>query len=112
GERVALKLLSRTTPTLLYRFKREFRALADVSHTNLISLGELFVLGDGTAFFTMELVDGMPFVEYVRRQVEPRQLPNMVRLARAFRQLIQGMDRLHEAGCVHRDIKPSNVLLG
>jgi serine/threonine protein kinase/tetratricopeptide (TPR) repeat protein len=109
-ERVALKLLSRTSPTLLYRFKREFRALADVSHRNLISLGELVVLPDGGAFFTMELVDGLPFVEYVRRRTRAGQLPNMVRLGRAFRQLVEGVERLHEAQCVHRDLKPSNVL--
>ncbi|NVB42422.1 protein kinase [Pseudenhygromyxa sp. WMMC2535] len=110
-EVVALKMLSRTTPGLLYRFKREFRALADVSHRNLVSLGELIVLPSGTAFFTMELVDGMPFVTYVRREVMAGSLPNMVRLGRAFRQLVAGLDRLHQAGCVHRDIKPSNVLV-
>ncbi|MFV8753109.1 protein kinase domain-containing protein [Nannocystaceae bacterium ST9] len=110
-ERVALKLLSRTSPTLLYRFKREFRALADVSHRNLISLGELVVLSEGTAFFTMELVDGLPFVEYVRRRTRPGQLPNMVRLGRAFRQLVEAVERLHEAECVHRDLKPSNLLI-
>jgi serine/threonine protein kinase/tetratricopeptide (TPR) repeat protein len=110
-ERVALKLLSRTSPTLLYRFKREFRALADVSHRNLISLGELVVLPNGAAFFTMELVDGLPFVEYVRRRTRAGQLPNMVRLGRAFRQLVEGVERLHEAECVHRDLKPSNLLI-
>ncbi len=110
-ESVALKLLSRTSPTLLYRFKREFRALADVSHRNLISLGELVVLPDGAAFFTMELIDGIPFVEYVRRRTRAGQLPNMVRLGRAFRQLAEGIERLHEAECVHRDIKPSNLLV-
>ncbi len=111
GERVALKLLSRTSPTLLYRFKREFRALADVSHRNLISLGELVVLADGTAFFTMELVEGQPFVQYVRRRTPTGQLPNMVRLGRAFRQLVEGVERLHDAECVHRDLKPSNLLV-
>jgi serine/threonine protein kinase/tetratricopeptide (TPR) repeat protein len=111
GERVALKILSRTSPTLLYRFKREFRALAGVSHRNLASLRELVVLPDGTAFFTMELLEGVPFVEYVRRRTRRQHLPNLVRLGRAFRQLVEGVMRLHAAACVHRDLKPSNLLV-
>ncbi|MFO7561044.1 MAG: protein kinase [Enhygromyxa sp.] len=108
---VAIKFLSRTTARLLYRFKREFRALADVSHPNVIRLGELVVPPKGSAYFTMELVDGAPFVEYVRRRARPGELPNLVRLGRALRQLIDGLNHLHEIGCVHRDVKPSNVLV-
>lgn len=111
GRRVAIKFLSRTTARLLYRFKREFRALADVSHRNVIQLGELVVPHKGTAFFTMELIDGQPFVDYVRRSARPGELPNLVRLGRALRQLVEGLNHLHEIGCVHRDVKPSNVLV-
>jgi serine/threonine protein kinase/tetratricopeptide (TPR) repeat protein len=109
--RVAIKFLSRTTPRLLYRFKREFRALADVSHRNVIRLGELVVPAKGTAYFSMELIDGRSFTQYVRRRARPGELPNLVRLGRALRQLIEGLNHLHEMGCVHRDVKPSNVLV-
>ena len=48
GTKVALKTLRRVVASGIYRFKREFRALADVSHTNLVELHELFSEGSDT----------------------------------------------------------------
>jgi len=62
---VALKILSQGDGPAIYRFKQEFRGLADVRHENLVPLHELFAQ-DGRWFFTMDVIEGQPFLEYVR----------------------------------------------
>lgn len=72
---VALKALTRTEASHISRFKNEFRSLADVSHPNLVSLYEF--MSDGQYwFFTMELVRGVNFLEYVRPGYKAKRTPS------------------------------------
>ncbi len=127
---VALKTLQRDNPNSLYRFKAEFRGLADVVHPNLVRLYEL-ICEDSLWFFTMELIHGVSFVAWLRpdRPFVPQatlpagQSPSEPPLSRplegldgqrlwdASRQLALGIDAIHRAGKLHRDLKPSNVLV-
>jgi eukaryotic-like serine/threonine-protein kinase len=84
GEHVALKTLSRVDPAGIYDLKKEFRSLADVRHPNVVSLYDI-VNEAGQWFFTMELVYGTPFSDYValgsaaregRLTPRPRESPN------------------------------------
>ncbi|MCB9756182.1 MAG: AAA family ATPase [Myxococcales bacterium] len=113
-EVVALKTLLGVSPSALYRFKREFRALADVTHPNLISLHALFSEGE-RMFFTMEYIDGVDFVEWVRAPLSSGapggRAALLERLRSGLRQLAGAIGAIHAAGVLHRDLKPSNVLV-
>ncbi|HEX3774690.1 MAG TPA: protein kinase [Polyangiaceae bacterium] len=61
---VALKTMAYVEPAALLRFKNEFRALADISHPNVVQLYELVSEGEHW-FFTMELLDGVDFLRWV-----------------------------------------------
>ena len=122
---IALKLLRQASGRDLYRFKREFRALADIVHPNLVALHELHA-ADGDWYFTMELVEGVSFIDWVRparaaggvhggatrtRQDILATPVHEMRLRGVLVQLVDALIALHKAGKLHRDLKPSNVLV-
>jgi len=102
---VALKVLMSRDPGSL-RLKREFRALEGIKHPNLLQLHELFA-EHGRWFFTMDLIEGEHFDDWVR----PGGTLDPNRLRSALSQLFSAVNAIHAAGKIHRDLKPSNVLL-
>ena len=90
----------------LHFFKREFRTLADINHPNLIGLHSL-ECDAGQWFFTMDLVEGVDFLSYIRPHGELDEM----RLRSSLAQLVSGVMALHGHHIVHRDLKPSNVLV-
>lgn len=114
---LALKVLKFTYPRALHYFKREFRAVAALSHPNLVALYDLHY-DEGQYFYTMEIVDGTDLYIHVnghnRVVTHAPTLTRPDRIARlrhAFVQLMRGLAYLHAHGRIHRDIKPSNVLV-
>lgn len=61
---VALKVLKARSANALLQFKREFRAISDVRHPNLVRVHTLGRDGD-TWYIVMEMLHGVPFVPYL-----------------------------------------------
>ncbi|MET0389393.1 MAG: serine/threonine-protein kinase, partial [Polyangiales bacterium] len=118
GSKVALKSLNRCSGEQIYRFKQEFRLLADVSHPHVIKVREL-VVEDDRWFFTMELIDGVPIDRHARALAHAlglglertRTREHFEQLRHLFHQLVEGVAAVHRIGLIHRDLKPSNVLV-
>jgi hypothetical protein len=99
---IALKSLRFPEYEDIYRIKQEFRSLRDIYHPNLVELYDLYV-EDHTCFYTMELIEGLGFVAFIRSRNDA--------LRTCFGQLVDGVAALHGSGRLHRDLKPSNILV-
>src|SRR5262252_7704562 len=95
GELVALKALRAQDPHTLSLLKREFRALAGLHHENLCTLHELHIEG-GSAYFTMDLVQGRDFLRHVWDAppdvyTPERTFADFTRVRAVLRQLVAGL---------------------
>jgi predicted Ser/Thr protein kinase len=105
---VALKILPPQAaggPGFVERFNREARALAKLSHANIVAVHE-FGQVNGLPFFIMEFVDGLNLRQVEQAgQLSPREALQIVP------QICQALQFAHDEGIVHRDIKPENILV-
>lgn len=107
--KVALKTLRpeyQRDPDSRQRFRREARAMAFVSHPNLVTIYDLYEEQDGS-WVVMEYIDGETLKELVRR--DGALAPESVTLI--LRQLANALSHIHERNLVHLDIKPQNIML-
>ncbi len=105
GRPVALKLLhpssSLTAPA---RLLREAKALAKLSHPNVLTVFEVGLAGDHP-FIVMELVEGETLLEWMRAPHDWRAVLDV------FIAVGHGLAAAHALDIIHRDFKPSNVLI-
>ncbi len=88
------------------RFRREARALAKLSHPNIVTVHDFGETPEGHLFFVMEFVDGSNLRQLMQRAE--------IGTPEALQVLLSVCDALayaHSQGIVHRDIKPANVLV-
>ncbi|HNQ87031.1 MAG TPA: protein kinase [Verrucomicrobiota bacterium] len=105
---VAVKVLPpqcMARPGFAERFNREARALARLSHPNIVAVYDFGQAGD-MPYFLMEYVEGVT----LRRLVLERRLSPCEAL-RIVPQICEALQFAHDEGVVHRDIKPENILL-
>ena len=107
---VAVKILH---PKLAYRadlvarFRREARAMSQLTHPNTTKVFLYGELDDGSLFMVMEYLEGKNLNQTVRADGPfPvwRALPILVQVCGA-------LDEAHRAGIIHRDLKPENIFL-
>src|ERR1039457_264501 len=108
GALVAIKVLRDAwlSPARRERFASEQRTLAQLNHPSIARLYDADTLADGTPWFVMEYVDGLPLTEYCwQRGLSIRQ-----RL-QSFRSVCEAVQHAHQHAIIHRDLKPSNILV-
>jgi eukaryotic-like serine/threonine-protein kinase len=105
----AIKVLPRTRvkdATYLARFQLEAKAIASLSHPNIVLAYDIDNEGD-VHYIVMEYVEGVDLQVLVRRDGP---LPP-VDAALLIAQAADGLQHAHQRGVIHRDVKPANLLL-
>jgi len=108
GSLVAIKILRDAwlSPARRERFESEQRTLAQLTHPGIARLYDAGALDDGTPFFVMEYVEGLPITAYARERgcsIEER--------LQLFRAVCEAVQFAHGHAIIHRDLKPSNILV-
>jgi len=108
GRDVAIKILSphlADDPASLARFRREARAVAALSHPNIVAVFDVGSEGN-TQFVVTEFLEGQTLRS--RLTASPLTVNETLRIAVA---IADGMAAAHAKGIIHRDLKPENVIL-
>ncbi|MCR9160637.1 MAG: protein kinase domain-containing protein [Nannocystaceae bacterium] len=101
---VAVKVLHRSDEMHRARMTVEAKALAKLSHPNVVTVHEVGT-HEGQLFVAMEFVQGKTLQTWLERPEGPAVLD-------VFAQAARGLQAAHDAGIVHRDFKPENVIVG
>lgn len=106
---VAIKLLRAeygSDPEFVARFYREARAIAALSHPNIIDIYD-YGAHESTYFIAMQYLEGADLKTILRRhgRLTPEQAVAIIDGA------LRGLGAAHERGIIHRDVKPQNLLV-
>jgi eukaryotic-like serine/threonine-protein kinase len=108
GSLVAIKILRDAwlSPARRERFAFEQRTLAQLNHPYIARLYDADTSPDGTPFFAMEYVEGIPLTAYCAKH-----LCTIEERLQLFRKVCEAVVYAHQHAVIHRDLKPSNILV-
>ncbi|HEY7097241.1 MAG TPA: tetratricopeptide repeat protein [Terriglobales bacterium] len=108
GTEVAIKILRDAwlSPSRRERFASEQRTLAPLNHPFIARLYDADSLSDGTPWFAMEYVEGVPLTEYCK--AHNLSISDRLKL---FCSVCEAVKFAHSHAVIHRDLKPSNILV-
>ena len=108
GSLAAIKILRDAwlSPARRDRFAAEQRMLAHLNHPSIAQLHHADTLADGTPWFVMEYVEGVPLTEYCG--THDTSIEGRLEL---FRAVCEAVQHAHGHAVIHRDLKPSNILV-
>jgi tetratricopeptide (TPR) repeat protein/predicted Ser/Thr protein kinase len=108
GSLAAIKILRDAwlSPARRERFANEQRALAQLNHPSIARLYDADALPDGTPWFVMEYVEGVPITEYCAAHA-----CTIAERLTLFRAVCEAVQHAHRHLIIHRDLKPSNILV-
>ncbi len=109
GRTVAIKILRPSLtqePSFLEKFRNEARAIANLSHQNIVTVYDVGSEGP-THYIVMELVDGTDLKKIIKAEAP---LP-IDRVLEIGIQVCSGVGYAHRSGLVHADVKPQNILV-
>lgn len=111
GGEVALKVMKDISDEAsLELFRKEWRALAGMSHPNIVDVRDVDELVDDERkpFFVMPLLRGATLAELIRNSGARLTVSRVVEIVD---QVCRGLQAAHQRGLVHRDLKPSNIFV-
>ena len=106
---VAIKILKEeflSNQEFLRRFKNESKAIAMLSHPNIVSVYDVS-FGDLIQYIVMEYIEGITLKEFIEREGSLR-WNDAVHFTM---QILKGLQHAHDRGIVHRDVKPQNIMV-
>ncbi|MBI4853231.1 MAG: serine/threonine protein kinase [Acidobacteria bacterium] len=112
GNKVALKLLIETQDMVQHSinqqfFEREIKILSKIEHPNIISVLDSGFSSNGSPFFVMNYIEGMPLDQLIKID----SLWSVDKVLNILKQLCPALHSIHLKNIIHRDLKPANIMI-
>ena len=107
---VAVKILNEENnddEIAVKRFYTESKAIAMLSHPNIVAIFDVSPMNSVQNFIVMEYIDGITLKDYLDR----KKILDWTEACHYTVQILSALQHAHSKGVIHRDIKPQNIML-